>query len=117
MVDVDDDVQIEESVMIEERVGPADDDGSIKAIRELVLKAHPGVVPELVQGESIEALLDSVEPAREAFARIVEELAAKSEGSTVRAAPRVPAGGMHAPALDIDALPPSEMLRRGVAKG
>ena len=36
-------------------------------VRELVLRAHPDVVPDLVAGSSVDELLASVEPARSAY--------------------------------------------------
>jgi hypothetical protein len=83
--------------------------------REIILKAHPEVVPEMIKGETLDELLDSVEPARAAFASVIERLA--SQERRVGAAQSVPAGGMRAPQIDVDKLPPSEMLRRGVSRG
>ena len=39
----------------------------LDAVRDLVLRAHPDVVPELVAGDSVAALLASVEPVRSAY--------------------------------------------------
>jgi hypothetical protein len=50
-------------------VSPAVDLGQV---RDLVLAAHPDVVPEMVAGDSFEAIMASVEPAKAAFARIAE---------------------------------------------
>ena len=44
------------------------------AVRELVLRAHSDVVPELVQGDSIQAILASVEPAQSAYTRIATSI-------------------------------------------
>jgi hypothetical protein len=41
-------------------------------VRELVLKAHPDVVPDLVAGSSVDELIASVEPARSAYQRIAD---------------------------------------------
>src|SRR5690606_31487105 len=54
----------------------ADDSGAgapalLPAVRELVLRAHPEVVPELVQGESVADLLASIAPAAEAYQRLM----------------------------------------------
>src|SRR5215217_4897746 len=43
-------------------------------VRELVLKAHPDVVPDLVRGSSIDELIASVEPARSAYQRIADQV-------------------------------------------
>ena len=43
-------------------------------VRELVLKAHPDIVPDLVTGASVDELIASVEPARGAYQRIADQL-------------------------------------------
>lgn len=82
--------------------------GDLDAVRELVLRAHPDVVPEMIAGASIDALLASVEPARAAWQRIAEQ---------TNPAPAVPAGGHPASAVDPDRLSASERIRRGLARG
>ena len=43
-------------------------------VRELVLRAHPDVVPDLVAGGSVDELIASVEPARTAYQRIADQV-------------------------------------------
>jgi len=43
-------------------------------VRELVLKAHPDVVPDLVRGSSVDELIASVELARSAYQRIADQV-------------------------------------------
>src|SRR5215210_997688 len=79
-------------------------------VRELVLKAHPDVVPDLVRGSSVDELIASVEPARSAYQRIAGQVrqgggVAGSQGGGVAGSqgggeptdavqpPVVPAGG------------------------
>jgi len=78
-------------------------------VRELVLKAHPDVVPDLVAGSSVDELIASVEPARTAYQRIADhvresssrevEMSSSREGPDDSATPSivqpptVPAGG------------------------
>src|SRR5688572_27862145 len=67
-------------------------------VRELVLKAHPDVVPDLVRGDSREGLIASVEPARTAYQRIAEAMrGGERAGGGQRGGggqpPVVPAGG------------------------
>ena len=50
-------------------------------VRELVLKAHPDVVPDLIAGSSVAELIASVEPARTAYQRIADQV----RGTTSRA--------------------------------
>jgi hypothetical protein len=96
---------------IEETVVLADE---VALVREVVLKAHPDVVPKLVSGASIAELLASVEPARAAYARIEERL--PQAASVVEAPPTVPAGAATA-AVDPGTLPAHELIRRGIAAG
>jgi hypothetical protein len=80
-------------------------------IRELVLLAHPEVVPELVQGASIGELLASIEPARSAYRTLAERIQAAAPPVA-----SVPAGGSGPAPLDLDRLPAAEKLRRGLAE-
>ena len=81
-------------------------------IRDLVLRAHPDVVPDLVQGDSIESLLASVEPARVAFALLAERIRADQPAP----APTVPAGGATGPAVDPAQLPALKRIKRGLSQ-
>jgi len=78
----------------------------LAAVRAVVLAAHPDTIPELVGGETVAALLASVGPAREAFARVA---------ATVRV-PAVPAGSSPALAIDPDHLPATEKIKRGLRR-
>src|SRR5688572_11575097 len=55
-------------------------------VRELVLKAHPDVVPDLIAGSSVDELIASVEPARTAYQRIADQVRGGGE-TTVTAEP------------------------------
>lgn len=90
--------------------------GSLEAIRALVLRAHPDVVPELVGGETVDALLASVEPAQAAHARLVATLqrSRAEPGPDTSTTPQVPAGGSAPLASDPERLPAAEKIRRGV---
>jgi hypothetical protein len=59
-------------------------------VRDLVLKAHPDVVPDLVRGGSVDELIASVEPARSAYQRIADQVRESSsrEGEEIVAAGR-----------------------------
>jgi hypothetical protein len=89
---------------------PAVDD--LRAVRDLILGAHPEIVPELVMGSTIAELTASVATARAAYQRVAE--AARQASSGGAAAPAVPAGGATA-AIDPDRLSSAEKLRRGIA--
>lgn len=83
----------------------------LAAVRELVLRAHPDVVPELVVGNSVAELLASVEPAQSAYARLA---GAWADRQGVRTATPVPAGGGTPIVVDPDRLPAHEKIRRGL---
>lgn len=99
---------------IDETVDTAEPESSagtdLDAVRELVLRAHPDVVPELIAGDSVGALLASVEPARAAWQQIAERIGPPAAPTSV------PAGGQPAAAVDPDRLPASEKIRRGLAR-
>jgi hypothetical protein len=80
------------------------------AIRDLVLRAHPDVVPELIAGETVDELLASVAPAQAAWQRLADRLGPA-------ATPPVPAGGERPVAVDPERLSPGEKIRRGLARG
>ncbi|HYI24272.1 MAG TPA: hypothetical protein VD767_02590 [Thermomicrobiales bacterium] len=87
-----------------------DDTGQLERIRDLVLRAHPDVVPELVTGTTIADLLASIEPATTAYTNLASRIDA------ARPAPmQVPAGTVVPGAVDPDTLSPSEKVRRGLA--
>lgn len=83
----------------------------LTAVRALVLRAHPDVVPELVTGNTVADLIASVEPARAAFDRLASSIAASRPASTA-----VPAGGGAPIPVDPDRLPAAEKIRRGLAQ-
>jgi hypothetical protein len=99
---------LEEPGVTEPELEAFDDLG---AVRELVLKAHADVVPELVKGDSIASLLASVESAQTAYARIASTLKPATSTTT----PSVPAGGNPPVIVDLDRLPASEKIKRGLA--
>ncbi len=81
-------------------------DPTLAIIRELVLKAHPDVVPELVTGASIADLLASIGPAGEAYARLADHLQP--------APPSVPAGASVPATLDPDRMPAALKIQLGL---
>ncbi len=101
-----DDVPVQDVADPPEGPGP---DQDLDAVRELVLRANPDVVPELVAGESIADLIASVEPARAAYARLAAAIV------ETRIPAPVPAGGGAPIAVDPDRLPAAEKIRRGLA--
>lgn len=88
----------------------------LAAVRDLALRAYPETVPELVGGDSVAALLGSLEPAAAAYRRIAEGVAASAAPApTAPVAPTVPAGSAPPVAIDPERLPSVEKIRRGLA--
>lgn len=88
----------------------------LAAVREVVLRAHPDVVPELVGGATVTELLASVEPAQAAYARIAERITPTATPPLpLPSVPVIPAGGAGPVPLDPDRLPAPEKIRRGLA--
>ena len=85
--------------------------GDLAAVRELALRAYPETVPELVGGDTVEAILGSVEPAAAAYRRIADGVAANHPAPV---APTVPAGSAPPVAFDTERLPSVEKIRRGL---
>ena len=100
---------MDEDVIVAEAVVNEVDE--VALVREVVLRAHPDTVPELVVGGTLAELLASVEPARAAYARIAEQ-----RPVAVETPPAVPAGAVTS-AVDPSTLPAQELIRRGVAAG
>lgn len=79
----------------------------IEQVRQLILATHTDIVPDLVQGTSVTELVASIQHAREAYSNVL----ASAPAPTVT----IPAGGNTPVTFDLDALPTSEKLRRGLA--
>jgi hypothetical protein len=135
----------EEQAMTTEMTTPAGVEPAgtdLGKVRDLVLKAHPDVVPDLVRGGSVDELIASVEPARSAYQRIADQVrvrgpqvtgdhatetesarrlqadgqTASTEGSTtvVVQPPVVPAGGA-SNAVDPGDLAPTSKIAQALA--
>jgi hypothetical protein len=90
--------------------GTGDDLGRL---REALLAAYPETVAELVSGESVGDLLESLERAKTAYRTVAAAIAVDRAG--LAGAPAVPAGDGRPLALDPDRLPTVEKIRRGLA--
>lgn len=113
-LDLPDDLSAPEPTPPTPPAPPADD---VQTVRSLILAAYPDLVPELVIGDSVTALVASVEPARAAYARLRETLPVPPVNATPEVSPAIPAGGGAALAIDPDRLPTAEKIRRGLAGG
>ena len=96
---------------------PAADTAELGKVRDLVLQAHPDVVPDLVRGASLDELLASVEPARSAYQQIAERVrgATGAASPVAPTPPAVPAGGTRA-TLDPATLSPVTKIARALAE-
>ena len=101
----------------------AADAAELAKVRDLVIKANPDVVPELVRGDSVDALMASVEPARTAYQRVADAVRGApatretSEPATPTNSqpPTVPAGG--APnVVEPSQLTPETKIARALAE-
>ena len=77
--------------------------------RTVLLQAAPDVLPELVQGESVDELDRSLVTARETVARVREQM-------QTQAAARIPAGSPARGEPDLSGLSPAEKIRLGIAE-
>ncbi len=84
----------------------------LSRVRELVLAANPDAVPELVRGSTFDELMDSVEPARQAYQRIASE--ATRAGSTPKVAAHP--GQRSAQSADVESLSPLGKISEGLKR-
>jgi hypothetical protein len=88
-------------------------------VRELVLKAHPDAVPDLIAGGSVDELIASVEPARSAYQRIADQVrGAQPEVGNRKSEeqpPVVPAGGA-SNVIDPGELAPTSKIAQALAE-
>ena len=94
------DKAVRESIEVAKTVAQA-----VAAYRELVAQANPGLVADLIKGETIEEIDESVKSARALVERVKQEVAAEN------AKVRVPAGAPLRVPLDLSALSPREKIR------
>ena len=90
---------------------PAGDEGGdeLAGVRELILKAYPDAVAELVAGESVDALLASVPAARAAYAQVAATIRAQTPAPV-----QIPTGSGRRPALDPEGLSPEAKIQAGL---
>lgn len=83
--------------------------------RELVLRAHPEAIQELIAGNSLAELLASVPAAEAAFARVVASTRAAAARETSTAA--VPGGGaVRSAGVNVEGLGPLAKIRAGLSQ-
>lgn len=87
----------------------------VEKLRELVLRAHPEAIPELVRGETLEELEASARLATEVYRRIAESV---REAVRREAAASVPAGqpGRQTYLVNVEALSPAAKIAEGLRR-
>ena len=88
-------------------------ENDLALVKDLARKAYADAIPELIDGDSVAAIMGSVDSARAAYARVFAEVEGQQAEQRSRP-PAVPAGGSKQTAVDVDRLPASEKLRLGV---
>jgi uncharacterized coiled-coil protein SlyX len=83
---------------------------AVSSYRSLVVKSNPGIMEELIKGDSVADIDLSLQSARELVGKVRAGLEAE------RAAPRVPAGAPVRSALTVAALSPREKIQQGIEK-
>jgi chromosome segregation ATPase len=78
---------------------------AVAAYKELVAQANPGLVAEMIKGETIEEINESLKSARTLVERVKQEVGAEN------ARVRVPAGAPQRTPLDLSALSPREKIK------
>jgi hypothetical protein len=73
-----------------EVAGAASAEHEVQQLRELIVRAHPDTVPELLQGGSLSELLACLPTAQAAYARVAQ--AARPDGATEGGSVPVAAG-------------------------
>lgn len=79
-------------------------------LRDVIARAYPDAVPEMISGETVDEMLASVPTAREAYRQVAE---------TVRAGQPdpVPAGGgVRTPDANLDAMSPELKIREALRR-
>lgn len=81
---------------------------SVKSYRELVLKSNPDVPSELIIGETVTAVSESLEKAKGLVSKVRENI------ETVKSLTRIPAGAPARTAASNPALTPHEKITHGI---
>jgi chromosome segregation ATPase len=81
---------------------------AVAAYKEMVIQANPGLPPELITGDTIAAVKESVQNTLAVMDRVRQEMA------TAAARTRVPAGAPPRAPLDFTGLSPREKIQQGL---
>jgi chromosome segregation ATPase len=81
---------------------------AVAAYKELVVQANPGVLAELITGDTVEAVNESLKNALALIERVKREMEAEASRT------RVPAGAPPRAPLDLSALSPREKIQYAI---
>lgn len=84
---------------------------AVAAYKELVVQANPGVLAELITGETIEEVNESLKNARALMERVRQEMEAEATKA------RVPAGSPQRVPLDLSSLSAREKIQYAISGG
>ena len=81
---------------------------AVAAYKSLVVAANPGMPPELLTGDTIEAINESMQNARALMDRVKQEIEAEASRT------KVPAGAPQRAPLDLSVLSPREKIQYAI---
>jgi hypothetical protein len=81
---------------------------AVAAYKALVVQANPGVLAELIAGDTVDAVNDSLKNARALVDRVRQEMEAEASKT------RIPAGAPQRAPLDLSALTPREKIQYAI---
>jgi chromosome segregation ATPase len=95
---------------MEEKLAATNDSlvGAVASYKSMVIRTNPDIVGELISGDTIESVNESLEKARSLIGRVRQGL------ETEIASARVPAGAPERRSPDLSALSPREKIQYGI---
>jgi uncharacterized coiled-coil protein SlyX len=81
---------------------------AVAAYKELVVQANPGVLAELITGDTVEEVNESLKNAQALVERVRQEMGAEASKT------RIPAGAPQRAPLDLSALSPREKIQYAI---
>jgi len=84
---------------------------AVSSYRALVIQSNPGVIEELITGDTVDEIDASLERAESLLSRVRSELEEEASKS------RVPAGAPQRASIDLSALSPVEKIRYAISQG
>lgn len=88
------------------------DASTLATFRAAIVAANPDAIPELIAGDSFEAITASVAGAKTAYANAAARIKPEGQAAT---APSVPAGGGAAPVVNLAQMSPAAKIAHGLS--